>query len=259
MEMIGVGFVWADRDVFLADVSGRVAVGSANDTSPAEPDLTTRVFPRVMVPGFPPFDPADYGLDEPGYFALPAGHTELPPGSSALPPNATITVNVLPFTVSGNTASLFFWNGSGAVDFQPTSVSQPSVTLVIDPNPIGSTGANGGADLHPTYRLDNGGAGVPADGVYLAAATVSVAGLSDSPRIFFLQLADVLVTSEEDAEELSEGLDMGQTMFRGKDFGFFQDAQAYVQENLAVAEPSSLTVVLCALALAGATRRRRHA
>src|SRR4051794_19269038 len=96
-EIASVGSAWADRDVYLANVGGQVGIGSANDTIPAEPDLSTRVFSRVMVPGFPPFNPADYGLDEPGYFSLPAGDAEIPPGASALPGNPTVTVNLLPF------------------------------------------------------------------------------------------------------------------------------------------------------------------
>jgi hypothetical protein len=246
----------ADRDVYLASVGGQVAIGSANDTSPAEPDLVTRVFSRVLVPGFPPFNPADYGLDEPGYFSLPAGDAEIPPGASALPSNATVTVNLLPFTISGNTGSLFFWNGGGAVNFQP--ISQPGVTMTIDPNPIGSTGATGSADIHPAYRLDNGGAGIPDDGVYLTSATVSVAGLSDSSRVFLLHLADALVTNEDDAEALTDGLDNGQTIFAGKDFGFFLAAQDYVQDNL-VPEPSCASLAFVTMAALGGTVRRRLA
>jgi hypothetical protein len=245
---------WADRDVYLANVGGQVGIGSANDTIPAEPDLFTRVFSRVMVPGFPPFNPADYGLDEPGYFALPAGDAEIPAGASALPSNANVRMNLSSFTVSGNTASLFYWNGSGSVNFQPSA--QAGLTMTIDPNPIGSTGATGGADIHPAYRLDNGGAGIPADGVYLTSGTVSVAGLADSPRIYFLHLADALVTNEDDAEALTDSLDNGQTVFAGKDFGFFLAAQDHVQNDL-VPEPSSVSLVFVTIAALAGTMRRR--
>jgi hypothetical protein len=246
-QLVCVGNAWADRDVFLANVGGKVAVGSAADTSPARPDLVTRVFTRVMVPSFPPVNPPDYGLDEPGYFALPAGDAEIPPGASALPGNASVYVNLLPFTINGNTAALFYWNGSGPVDFQPIALSQPGVSLTIDPNPIGNTGATGGADIHPSYRLDNGGAGLPADGLYLTSATVGVPGLTDSPRIFLLNLVEALVTDEADAEELFEGLETGETMFKGKDFAFFNMAQDYVQTNLV---PEATTLVLAMLTIA---------
>jgi hypothetical protein len=255
LDMIAAGLTWADRDVYLANVGGQVGIGSASHSSPSEPDLTTRVFARVMEPGFPPFNPADYGIDEPGYFSLPAGNAEIPPGASALPGNANVTVNLLPLTVNGNTANLFFWSGSGTVNFQP--ISQPGVTMTIDPNPIGSTGATGGADIHPAYRLDNGGAGIPADGVYLTSPTVGVTGLTDSPRVFYLHLADALVTSEDDANQLSDGLDMGQTMFKGKDFGFFLTAQDWVQDSL-VPEPSSLSLVFVTITVVGGSMRRRR-
>jgi hypothetical protein len=254
-EMTVAGLAWADRDVYLANVGVQVGIGSANDTIPAEPDLTTRVFSRVMVPGFPPFNPADYGLDEPGYFSLPAGDAEIPPGASALPGNATVTVNLLPFTINTNTANLFYWNGSGSVNLQP--ISQPGVTMTIDPNPIGNTGATGGADIHPAYRLDNGGGGIPTDGVYLTMGTVSVTGLTDSPRVYFLHLADVLVTDEDDAATLTDNLAMGETIFKGKDFGFVLQSQSYVQNNL-VPEPGCLSLVFVMMtALGGSARRRR--
>ena len=244
-----ISSAFADRDVFLANALGQVAIGSASDTSPADPDLTTRVFERVLVPGFPPFDPADYGLDEPGFFALPTGDAELPAGVSALPPNADVTVNLTAFTIAGDTDTLFYWSGAGVVSFEPITASQPGVSLVLDPNPIGSTGANGGADIHPAYRLDKSGVGVPADGVYLISPTASVAGLADSERFFTVFLADVLVADEDAAEELLEGLEMGQPIFAGKDFGFFAEASAFVEANLVVPEPTSL--ILAGLACAG--------
>ncbi len=251
-----VGSAFADRDVFLANVGGKVAIGSAADTSPSDPDLVTRVFERVVIPGFPPINPSDYGLDEPGFFALPAGDPELPAGASALPANANVTANLLPFAVGGGSDTLFYWNGVGAVDFVRVSVAQPGVSLVLDPNPVGSTGASGGADIHPSYRLDKSGAGLPTDGVYLVSPTVSVAGLADSQRFFMLFLADALVTDEDAAEELLEGLEIGQPIFAGKDFSFFAEASAYVQANLVVPEPSGGMLVAVVIGFAGALSRR---
>ncbi len=236
----------ADRDVFLANVAGQVAIGSANDTSPAEPDLVTRVFERVMVPQFPAFTPSDYGLNEPGFFALPAGDAELPSGATALPGGAAVTVNLLPLTINSATDALFVWNGMGSVNFLPIATAQPDVSLVLDPNPIGSTGANGGADIHPVHRLDKSGAAIPNDGVYLISPSVHVTGLADSPRFFSLFLVDALVASDQDAETLSENLDLGQPVFKGKDFSFFEAAGDFVRQNL-VPEPTGVTLVLAAL------------
>jgi len=237
-----------DRDVFLTNLDDQVAIGSAHDSGPADVDLTTRVFPGIMIPEPAPFFP-DYGGDDPGFFALPTDRdSEQPDGASALPGNTDITIDSLSFTVGGETDTLFFWDGSGSVDFQPISTAQPSVTLTLNPNPIGSTGPNGGGDNHPLYSLDDGGAGVPADGVYLISESVSMEGLESSAPFFRLWLVDALIEDEDAAGEVEEALDMSQTMVLGKDFGFFPEAIAYVQGNL-VPEPSGL--VLAALACVG--------
>ena len=247
-----------DRDVFLANVEGRIAIGSGSDVSPVNADLTTRVFGGVMIPNVPPFDPSDYGGDDPGFFALPAGHPELPAGASALPPNTEITINSLSFTVGSGTDTLFFWNGIGSVDFQPISSAQPGVTLSLDPNPIDSTGANSGADIHPLYTIDNGAAGVPADGVYLLSETASMAGLADSERYFRVWLVDALIVDEDAAEELEESLAIGETVVLGKDFGFFPEAVEYLNDNLVVPEPNSLLLAGLVFVGLGATRGSRR-
>ena len=253
-QTMAVGTVsWAQHsDVFVTNVAGTATIGGANDLGTVDEhfDLTTHVFEGVMIPDFPPFDPADYGRDEPGFHAEPASSLAFPVGASALPGSAAVTVNLPSFTVAGNTDTLFYWDGSGAADFQPISPAQPGVSLVFDPNPIGSTGAGGGLETHPVFELDNGGAGVPADGVYLIGPTVSVAGLTDSQPFYMVWLVDALLVDEDAAEELEEALEMGQFVVHGKDFEFFEIAVDYVHENLAnVPEPS--TALLSAMAMVG--------
>jgi hypothetical protein len=242
-------------DVFLTNVGGAAAIGSASDEPPHNPDLSTRVFEGVMIAGFPPLDPADYGRDEPGFFALPAGHAEMPAGASALPGGAAATINLPAFTIGAGTDSLFYWNGLGAVDFQPISTSQPGVGMALDPNPIGMTGPMGSFDLHPDFRLDNGGAGVPDDGVYLIRPTASVAGLTDSGPFYIVWLVDALLADDEAAEELEMALEMGQFVVHGKDFGFFEEAVEYVQQNL-VPEPAGAVLILSAFVAFGTFPRR---
>lgn len=221
---------FAHSDVFLAARNGRVAVGGANELGTIDEnfDLDTRVFEGVMIAGFPPFSPADYGRDEPGFNALPAADPALPAGAVALPPSAAVSLNLLPFTVGSSTHSLFYWNGSGAVNFQPTTTVQPAITLSVDPNPLGNTGLSGGLDLHPSFKLDNGGAGIPADGVYLISPTATVSGLTDSDRFYMLWLVDSLMVDEEAADEFEESLEIGQTVVHGKDFAFFEQAVEFV-------------------------------
>ena len=106
----------------------------------------------------------------------------------------------------------------------PLTTAQPRVELTIDPSPIGNVGSSGGGDLHPAFKLDISGPGVPADGVYLIAPTVLVAGLEESQRFYMLFLADALLTDDEAAEELEEAFEQGQTVVHGKDFAFFEEA-----------------------------------
>jgi hypothetical protein len=180
------------------------------------------------------------------------------PGIGALSPAAAVSLDLLPFFVGDNLDVLFYWNGMDAVDFQPIAIVQPMVTMSIDPNPLGSTGPSGGLDLHPSFKLDNGGAGAPADGMYLVAPTARVAGLTASDRFFMLWLVDSLLVDEAAAEELEEALEAGQTVVHGKDFAFFENAVGFVRQSL-VPEPSTILLSMTAASglLAATTRSRR--
>jgi hypothetical protein len=242
--------VLAHSGVFLADADGRVAVGGAHGLFTAEEryDLTTHVFEGIMVSSFPPFNPKDYGGDHPCFFALSSGITGMPVGATALPGTADVSLDFTSLTVNGNADTLYYWDGSGAVDFQPVSTTQPDVSLTVDPEPMDTTSESGGLHVHPAYGLDDGGTGVPADGVYLTSPTVSVDGLTDSEPFYMLWLVDSLILDEDAAEEVEESLEAGQTFVLGEDFGFFEQAVEYVQQNLAVPEPSSALLSLLAAA-----------
>lgn len=247
----------AHRDVYLANVGGQVAVGGANELGTVDEhfDIDTRVFEGVMIPSFPPIGPADYGRDEPGFFALPSGAPAFPAGASALPASAPVTIDLPSFSLGGPTDSLFFWNGLGAVDFQPISMAQPGVTMSVDPNPIDSTGPNSGMDSHPAFKLDDGGAGLPNDGVYLVSPTASVAGLANSKPFYMLWLVDALIVDEDAAEELEEALEIGQFDVFGKNFAFFDDAVDYVN-RADVPEPASGLLLGLGIALVGTLSRK---
>jgi hypothetical protein len=223
-----------------------------------------------MQPGFPPFDPHDFGNDDPGFFALGSDRVaDFPPGTSPLPAGASVTVHFPNFTVAGNTDKLFYWNGSGAVNFQPISTTQPGVSLAIGANPLGLTSSASGNDTsfgalhqHPGFTLDNGGPGAPANGVYLNAANISVTGLSDSKTYYYVWIIDSLINDGDKVEELRDALltHANPPIAEGKDFTFVNNAIGYVQSNLvSVPEPTSATLVsvLAFIPLLAVISRRR--
>src|SRR5690606_21545086 len=109
----------AHFDIFVTNLGTKTGIGGA-DVDEGEFNLTTRVFEGVLVAnGAAP----DYSRDEPGFFALTsaAPPSLFPSGASALPSNALASFSFNNFTVNGNNANLFHWDGVGAVDFQPVS------------------------------------------------------------------------------------------------------------------------------------------
>jgi hypothetical protein len=255
---LSAGAAHAHSDVFLAQVGGQVAIGGANELGTVEQnyDLITQVFEGVMISSFPPFDPADYGRDEPGFDALANGSAFFPAGASALTANSPVTINLAQFTLDGNSDTLFYWNGGGTVNFQPISTVQPGVAMSLDPNPIGTTSASGALHEHPVFKLDNGAAGVPADGVYLISPTASVSGLAESSHFYMLWLVDALLDDEDAAEGLEEVFENGESVYLGKDFAFFPAAIEYVETNV-VPEPATATLGFATLIGLIATARRR--
>lgn len=242
------------KDVLVTGVGGRVTIGAASDVGDPEPDLDTRVFESILRDGFShPTLVADYEAADPGFFALHAvSHaSELASlGASALPGGAAVSLNLSNFAVDGDVSTLFYWNGTGAVVFDPAPVGttfafQPAVNFA-------TTGPNGELDDHPVFRLDVAGAGVPADGVYLIAPRVDVAGLATSNRFFAVLLVDQLIDTEDDVEQLEEALEAleaGESesaFLHGKDFAFYEEAVEYVEEHIAP-EPGAGLLALCAV------------
>ena len=263
----------ADSDTFVTNVGGQVTIGGANNLETVDEnfDLTSKVFYSPMVPGFPPFDPHDYGYDDPGFFALGSTRVaDFPAGTSPLPAGADVTVHFPSFTVAGNTDTLFYWNGAGAVNFQPISTTQPGVALAVGADPVGTTSNTSPSDYgalheHPGFTLDNGSPGVPADGVYLNAANISVTGLSDSKNYYYVWVIDSLIDNGDKAGELRDALltHTDPPIVEGKDFTFVNSAISYVQSNLvSVPEPGSVALVAilaCTLLLPATSRRRKSA
>jgi hypothetical protein len=222
-----------------------------------------------MVPNPNPLDPHDYGYDDPGFFALGSTRVaDFPPGALPLPAGADVTLHMPNFTVAGNTDKLFYWNGAGGVNFQPISTTQPGFVLAVGANPVGTTSSpNPPSDLsfgalheHPGFTLDNGAPGAPADGVYLNAANISVPGLTDSKNYYYIWVIDSLIDDADKAAALRDALlnHHNPPIVEVKDFTFVNNAISYVQNNLVVPEPGSITLVsiVGCICLAFASRPR---
>jgi len=260
---------WAHSDLLVANVAGKTAIGSAEDVDGPDQsfDLTSRVFESILRTGFAPPTPVDYESEEPGFYALhgvddAADLASL--GALPLPAGAAVSAALSSFTIGASTDSLFYWNGIGSVDFQPASVVQPGVTFVFSPPSFGVSGPQGSLDAHPIYQL-NASAGVPADGVYLIAPQVSVAGLETSEPFYLVLLADALITGEDQLEAVEaalEALEAGApdavVDFGGgvtKDFAYYEPAVEWVGENLVIPEPASAALAL--LGIIGVSRLQR--
>jgi hypothetical protein len=236
-----------DIAVFSAD--GQVDVGFAVlddfDIEQVSFDPLDSVFQAILVPQ-PPFMPFELGSAEPGY---DANEGELPPG-------ANVVVNVL---------AVDYWNGVGPVAFAPaTGVAgayEPASTL---------TDELGGFHKHYTFGLRDltADAAPIADGVYLAALSVSVDGLADSDPFYLVALVDQHINGsadpEGDAEALGEAViayledpATGAPVYGGQNYAFYAEAIAYVERLAAVPEPATAGVALWGVALAALRRARR--
>ena len=256
--------VFAHSDVLFGNVGGKVTLGTAedlgdpnNETLTLFPAGTNGAFESIMRVGAPA---ADYESDEPGFYSDP---TEL--GANAVPAGLDVFVTTTSFTVDGATADLFYWDGTGPVDFDPAPANT-SFEFEQDPNTgIGTTTA-GVFDDHPEFLLDADPNAVPADGVYLVSFAVEIDTLTTSDSSIAVLLVDQLIVSSffaEEVEEAVEALEGGapnaEVDFGGgiiKDFAFYEEAVEYVEDNLVVPEPTTGLIAFVALGLAAVSRNR---
>jgi hypothetical protein len=231
------------HDVFVTRVGTQTGIGAA-DVDNGAFDLTTRVFEGVLVASA---SPPDYSRDEPGFFALssmaPGGL--FPSGASALPGNTDVAFSFNTFTVNGNSGNLFYWDGAGAVDFQPVS----SFSMALNPA-IVQTEAAGDLDFHPDFELDDP-SGTPANGVYLVSVSAQADGIGPSDPVYFVWLADATITSDLIAEETEEDIEAGLA------FTYFEEAAEYVESHVVIPEPDSMALVALALGALAVSRKRR--
>lgn len=251
-------------DVLLTSGSGGLITGGYDDAGNTGL-APLRVFSGEVV-GSGTIGPYE-SAEEPG-FRAPAqaflNSSGMTPSNvySALPGNTNLFFNLVPMTIGANSRNLFFWNGSGSVNFTALPASY-QLNLVGDFGTATITGSSDGPSSnfllkqtspdgsldpghpHLTTQIADAGA-APTQGFYLFALQFSMAGLSPSAPAYF-------VYGAYDANS-------------PPDFVTFDaahaEAELWVENNLtAVPEPSS--VVLAGLGAAGALaagwRRRRRA
>ena len=261
-------------DVGLAADSGKVVTGSGNALL-NEVEVGQRIFEsdveRVAAPSaFSQFAPG-----EPGHVAV--NQTDLdadnpPPGSfQALPGGAAVNFASLPITIGSNTRNLFYWDASGAVDFQPVSsttelswqVDGGGDLMTINGSDAGvvggflldttdnTAGFVGELHRHVLTTIDDTSAAAAPVGIYLLSIEYDAAGLEAADPAYFLFAA----LSEDDfagSENVEDRI---------------EDAEDWVADNLlgsnaaiGAPEPSSaMLVVLAVLGSATLRRRRRRA
>jgi hypothetical protein len=262
-------------DALLASVAGKVVVGSASDIGGSNEALTLEIgaLELIMRTGFAPPTPADFEADAPGFFSPGVGGAAklAALGALPLPGSAAVTAQLSTISIGAGVDSRFHWDGVGAVKFTPVSQTQFGILLDFSQPTFGATDAGGGLDAHPLYQLESLGPLPPADGVYVVAPRIGVAGLETSDIFFAVVLVDALITSEDRLERVEEALEAFElgapnalVDFGGgvtKDFAFYEEAVEWVESNLVVPEPTTPLLGLFAsvFVAARASRRAAHA
>jgi len=152
-----------------------------------------------------------YETDEPGYPAFQAlrqsrldNPLEVSPANVyiELAPSTPLTFSFLPIAIGANSRNLFFWDGTGAVDFAPvgsgvvlsltrtgagswTESIHGSSDSAIAGSAIATTSGVGQVHTHLLTSIgDNGG--VPTQGFYLFSLQLEMAGYTPSESIYFV-------------------------------------------------------------------------
>jgi len=177
------------------DANGRLVTCAQDFDNGNELTVPVRVFYRDL-------DESFFGSD-PGYSAV--SPVNVPSGYFALPPLTALSFDMLAVPLKAQQVSnLWYWNGDGAVDFQPASGAQlqlsvGSSSVSVNGAAAGVTGlkiqdtsATGGVHRHPSYQLLSTKSGDPAQGVYLMAQQTRMPGLLNSIPYYTLFATDAI-------------------------------------------------------------------
>lgn len=245
----GGGDIAVFQHATLPKVDIGFAVLDDNDDQQEFFDPSVSVFQAVLIPHEPSSGvlgvPYTFATQEPGFDA----------NEGALPANRNLYANVL---------DLWYWSGSGEVDFQPASSMGVSAGYAPMPQ---DTDTDGGHHSHPYFGIVGGGT---PNGIYLAKATVSIDTLQESDPFYLVTLKDdSLYTGDEDMDA-ENGVAVGQAVrdylagtlteppsFQGTDYTYYADAVVFAQ-TLPVPEPTTglLMTAMMGAAVFSYSRRR---
>ena len=182
-------------DVLMQNLDDRLTSGDADFDSGVW-SLGARVYTDE-------FD-SSYAIDDPGWNALGAGSPSMPGGASALPGDTDLEWDFLPMKIDGTISNLFYWDGSGSVNFGATPTPDYKLYLqakssnfipvdgsdqIVPGEVIDDTDSSGGIHRHRFWFLDDedGDLGTdPVDGIYLLSLRTRMIDLDRSAPLFFL-------------------------------------------------------------------------
>lgn len=277
MAVVAGSAAWAfagegHYDVFVTSTGAgsKLILGGYDDTAPAAtvPEGQMRVFGGEVVGSGTALPYETEAPGEPGFGAgnqaFLSGTSTSPSGVyTALAPSTPLTFSFQPMTIGAATRNVFFWDGSGEVNFAPVggnvtvgltkyggggwtvSVSGTSAGVQAG-NTIANTGTAGALHAHLYTSIAKDGA-APDQGFYLLSLQLGMTGYTPSDPLYYVfgaldpaalapQFADLA------AFEAAHGL-----------------AEAWVEANIAnVPEPATGVLAMSSIAVVAFMARRQR-
>lgn len=193
-------------DILVArDTTGTKLVSGSADISNGNYVVGARVFGAEF--GEDPLLP--HLASDPGYNAVTN-----PTGGLALPGNTSLNFNFKNITIGSAQSNLFYWDGTGSVNFSPVSAGQTltasksgGFSATVDGSPLDVTGftinptsSTGFVHKHLDFELTGNG-GNPADGIYLVSQQFQMTSLQASDPIFLVFNSGMTELIHDDATQ----------------------------------------------------------